>query len=378
MKIAYYAPMKPIDHPTPSGDRRMARAFFQLLQDLGHDVYPISKFRSYEGAGSAANQARVRQQAEKERHHILAAIQDSEQTPNLWFTYHAYHKSPDWLGPEVCNVLGIPYVVAEASFAEKQRNGRWQLGHERMVHTVNTADQLLAMTRVDAEGLQRIVRFDTVRSFPPFIGKARYAESTGRQTLRQELVHRYKLDTAVPWILTVAMMRDDVKFQSYGLMIETLALLKDEEWHWLIVGDGDRRFDIEGQCRQRLDDRFTMLGPACSERLGHFYMAADMFGWPALKEAYGMVLLEAQSFGLPVIAGRQGGVEDVLVDQETGMLVNATKNELAEGIGLLLRDPRRRTRLGNAAAYRIHRHHDIAVAKARMKIALQAAFQSRG
>ena len=38
MRIAFYAPMKPPDHPLPSGDRRMARAFMDLLASLGHEV----------------------------------------------------------------------------------------------------------------------------------------------------------------------------------------------------------------------------------------------------------------------------------------------------------------------------------------------------
>ena len=43
--------------------------------------------------------------------------------PRAWLTYHAYHKSPDWLGPRVTAALGIPYLLAEASFAPKQREG---------------------------------------------------------------------------------------------------------------------------------------------------------------------------------------------------------------------------------------------------------------
>ena len=43
--------------------------------------------------------------------------------PELWFTYHLYHKAPDWLGPRIAGALGIPYVVAEASFAPKQAGG---------------------------------------------------------------------------------------------------------------------------------------------------------------------------------------------------------------------------------------------------------------
>ena len=51
MRVAFYAPMKPPDHPLPSGDRRMARAFMDLLASLGHEVELASRFRSYDRRG---------------------------------------------------------------------------------------------------------------------------------------------------------------------------------------------------------------------------------------------------------------------------------------------------------------------------------------
>jgi len=50
------------------------------------------------------------------------ALPRAEQ-PALWFTYHLYHKAPDHIGPVVARQLGIPYVLAEASYAAKQARG---------------------------------------------------------------------------------------------------------------------------------------------------------------------------------------------------------------------------------------------------------------
>ena len=44
------------------------------------------------------------------------------------------------------------------------------------------------------------------------------------------------------------------------------------------------------------------------------YAAADLYVWPAVREAYGIALLEAQAAGLPVVAGREGGVAEVVAD----------------------------------------------------------------
>src|SRR5207253_11404693 len=67
--------------------------------------------------------------------------------PELWFTYHLYHKAPDWLGPQIADALRIPYVVAEASDAPKQASRGWAAGRraaERAIrrseeHTLNSS-----------------------------------------------------------------------------------------------------------------------------------------------------------------------------------------------------------------------------------------------
>ena len=96
--------MKPPDHPVPSGDRRMARAFMALLADLGHEVELASRFRSYDGAGDPARQARLEWLGGRLAARLLRRYR--QRPPDLWFTYHLYHKAPDWLGPVVSRALG--------------------------------------------------------------------------------------------------------------------------------------------------------------------------------------------------------------------------------------------------------------------------------
>ena len=60
MRVAFYAPMKAPDDPTPSGDRMMARLLIQALEYAGHTVQVASKFSSREGAGDYTRQLRLR------------------------------------------------------------------------------------------------------------------------------------------------------------------------------------------------------------------------------------------------------------------------------------------------------------------------------
>src|SRR5215469_833477 len=114
MRIAFYAPLKSPDHPVPSGDRRIAQLLLAALRIAGHAPLAAARLRSWDGSGDAFRQARIaalgRQCAERIVRRARAA---PETAPEAWFTYHLYHKAPDWLGPDVATALGIPYIIAE-------------------------------------------------------------------------------------------------------------------------------------------------------------------------------------------------------------------------------------------------------------------------
>src|SRR5580704_10685344 len=129
MRIAFYAPLKPPDHPVPSGDRRVARLFLAALRHAGHQPFLVSRLRSFDATGDPARQARLARQGNRIAERLIACWRQAPHTaPGLWFTYHLYYKAPDWIGPMVAAALGIPYVVAEASFAMKRADGPWALG----------------------------------------------------------------------------------------------------------------------------------------------------------------------------------------------------------------------------------------------------------
>src|SRR5258708_24281091 len=67
----------------------------------------------------------------------------ADERPELWFTYHLYYKAPDWLGPAVSEALGIPYVIAEASYAPKRAHGPWAFGHEGSAAAIRKAALVL-------------------------------------------------------------------------------------------------------------------------------------------------------------------------------------------------------------------------------------------
>jgi glycosyltransferase involved in cell wall biosynthesis len=90
------------------------------------------------------------------------------------------------------------------------------------------------------------------------------------------------------------------------------------------------------------------------ERLRGEYLSADVLCLPSLSEGLPMAVLEAMACGLPVLATRVGGVPDVVVDGETGVLVEpGDVRGIERGLAELAADPIRRARMGEEARRRV-------------------------
>lgn len=340
--------MKPADHRVPSGDRRMARLFLKALAAAGHEVQVASRFRAYEGGGNRARQRTLAARGRAEAKRLADRYGRSRLAPELWFTYHLYHKAPDWLGPAVSKALGIPYVAAEASDAAKQGNGPWAAGYQAAADAIASAHTVIALTRHDMPGLgPRIGAGARLVFLPPFLEALPAA--TSRARARSTLVAALDgLDPDRPWLLTVAMMRPGDKLRSYRMLAATLRHLNDRSRQLIVVGDGAARNEVEA-CFAGIE------GVVFAGRRGPGFLktaraAADIFPWPAVGEAYGMAILEAQAAGLPVVAGAARGVPDVVRDGHSALLAPPDQPEaLARALDALLADPVLRATMGELA-----------------------------
>jgi D-inositol-3-phosphate glycosyltransferase len=127
-------------------------------------------------------------------------------------------------------------------------------------------------------------------------------------------------------------------------------------------GDGERQAEHPGGERGRLQslarslgvsDRVTFLGAVSHAELADLYAVADVCVVPSRTETFGLVALEAQASGLPVVASAVGGLLDIVDDGVTGYLVSGRDaDDFASRVARVLSDDALRRRMGEVARER--------------------------
>ena len=160
-------------------------------------------------------------------------------------------------------------------------------------------------------------------------------------------------------ILTVGRL---VKRKGFDHSLEALARLAHEipDFVYLVVGNGPEREALAAQAKRLgLADRVVFVGQVDNSELRHCYDLAEFFLMPNRDmpdgdtEGFGLVFLEANAAGKPVISGRAGGVPDAVNDGENGLTVNGHDPEdIAQAVRRLLTDDALRERLAEGGLER--------------------------
>src|SRR5260221_492510 len=232
-------------------------------------------------------------------------------------------------------------------------------------HGTPSGDRRVAGLLMDALAAagHRVQVASTFRSYDGDGDEAR------QRALRAELAKEQQLDPQASWIAVVAMMRAGDKLSSYRVLAKAMERLDDLPWQLLVAGDGAARAEVE----RMFDRRACFLGALRHRRVAELLAASDVFAWPAVNEAYGMALLEAQAAGVPVVSCNTRGVPDVVLDGPTRILVRyGDEGAFAEALRELLTDSARRRALGTEAARYVAAERSLERASARLGAALAA------
>lgn len=349
MKIALCTPFKPLDNPSVSGDVTIALDLRDALADLGHEVVPMPFFPAKEIWRHPARWPGA--------YRALLRMTRAARGCEAWLTYNSYYKAPDVFGPACAARLGVPYAIFQASYAVNRgrKLATWP-GFRLNRRAMLRADHVFCNRINDLRGCAKLQlppdRYSHVRPGLPQ-GLLTRDEAAGA-ALRREWGAG---DARV--VLTAAMMRAGVKAEGLRWVFRACAEMVEQgrDVVLAVAGDGPRRAELEPEARNLLGERVRFLGLVERERLGGFFAAGDLFAFPGLKESVGMVYLEAQLCGLPVVATDDEGAPQVVAHNRTGLITGATMEDFIRGVDELVRDPERCAALAaNAPAYVTEEH----------------------
>lgn len=150
---------------------------------------------------------------------------------------------------------------------------------------------------------------------------------------------------------------------NYGIDVLLSALSKlgsNAEVKALVVGDGPERASLEAiAANDGTPVKFVGFVP--NGEIPHLLRSSDIAVLPTTGyEAFGVSALEAMGCGLPVVASRIGGLEEVVQDGVTGLLVTpGDPNELATALIRLIKNPAQRASMGRAGAQLVRSQYDF-------------------
>jgi glycosyltransferase involved in cell wall biosynthesis len=228
----------------------------------------------------------------------------------------------------------IPYSLADrAVMSRVRKNPRYTTAFS------TAAKEFLASLGYPDERIEVIPMGVDTKAFHP----------KAPPTLRKRL----GLDSE-PLILTVARLH-----QSKGLthLLSAMRKVADEvrEVRLAVVGRGPEEQALKSQVnRLKLQGSVSIVTEHITHReMPGIYASCDVFALPSIYEPFGSAAVEALATGKPIVATQVGGLQDIVVHEQTGFHVNPEDaNTLSERLALILRDHELRRRMGERARRR--------------------------
>lgn len=118
-----------------------------------------------------------------------------------------------------------------------------------------------------------------------------------------------------------------ILFEAFARLVQ----LRPEDFHLLVIGDGQQREDLRKL--EAATARVTWIAYCTdSQQLAQYYRAADLFVHPGVEETFGLVALESQACGTPVVGIRGSYMDDVILHDQSSWAAANTAQALATAI----------------------------------------------
>ncbi|WP_434741833.1 D-inositol-3-phosphate glycosyltransferase [Micromonospora sp. SH-82] len=294
---------------------------------------------------------------------------EAARLPGHYDLIHSHYWLSGQVGWLARDRWGVPLVHTAHTLA-KVKNAQLATGDRpepkaRLIgeeQVVAEADRLVANTRMEAHDL--ITRYhadpDRVDVVQPGVDLDRFCPAPGdRDAGRIAARRRLGLPTTGHQVAFVGRIQPlkapDVLVRAAAALRERDATLADQLTVVIVGGPSGSGLDrpsalIELAASLGVADRVRFLPPQTGDDLPAVYRAADLVAVPSYNETFGLVALEAQACGTPVVAAAVGGLVTAVRDQVSGVLVDShDPQDWARTLEHLLPDRAKRVALGRGA-----------------------------
>ena len=226
---------------------------------------------------------------------------------------------------------------------------------------VRRSAAIVAASEIELGELRRLYRADSARVAVIPCGVDSTVFHPVRQADAREALGRDQCERLILFVGRIEQIKGiDVLLRAMGLLFQRYPDLRSDVC-LLVVGGaldpGDDAPETEKilELRRlvhehRMESNVAFVGSRGQEELALYYAAADVCAVPSLTESFGLVALEAMACGTPVVGTRVGGLQTVIENGESGLLVPAGDyRALAEAIARVLLDARLRMHLAHGA-----------------------------
>lgn len=235
-----------------------------------------------------------------------------------------------------CNIHKVPYISWSDGTCFSERNIHLYQKLCRKYIIKNTAAFIASSTKTKENQIRMGAPADRIFISGLSIDIRKYAEAG----------NVYDPDGALICVGSL------IKRKGTDLLLDALALIREEKWELNIVGEGPEEENLRSQAASLgIEHRVHFCGFTTGAVLTEMYEKSSVFILPTREDCFGLVILEAMCCGLPVISSRYAdGAYDLVKDDQNGLIIDPyDKRSFADAIMTLIRNSGKKTGMSIAS-----------------------------